>query len=202
MGIEVHFTSKTGDVVITNVSVLRIYIFPVFLGAELIWQWGKTEKMTPKSARCEGPRVILAPIVFFSWRMACRRPRRQNQKLAWLKDAQNWFSNSRDGNGGNYMELWDGFSDWWVSRMIPANDGETRGSTVGMMGKPMNCRFWNQSRGRTGWNQSIKQWGCHLSPDSLLLVSISSHISVVSMFVGEILIFCWFSPVFGGEILL
>ena len=23
--------------------------------------------MTPKSARCEGPRVILAPIVFFSW---------------------------------------------------------------------------------------------------------------------------------------
>ena len=38
MGIEVHFTSKTGDVVITNVSVLRIYIFPVFLGAELIWQ--------------------------------------------------------------------------------------------------------------------------------------------------------------------
>lgn len=55
--------------------------------------------MTPKSARCEGPRVILAPIVFFSWRMACRR---QNQKLAWLKDAQNWFSNSRDGNAGNY----------------------------------------------------------------------------------------------------
>ena len=58
-----------------------------------------------------------------------------------IVDAQNWFSNSRDGNGGNYGKMMeDGFSDWWVSRMIPANDGETRGSAVGMMGKPMNCR--------------------------------------------------------------
>ena len=74
--------------------------------------------------------------------------------------------------------------------MIPANDGETRGSTVGMMGKPMNCRSWNQSRGRTGWNQSIKQWGCHLSPDSLLLVS-----NYIIPYFRRIYV-CWWNPYF------